>query len=160
MFALITMCPQNETRVILNILYSCKTIEWTLSRDIMMALAIKRIGLHNLLPHLRYVSTLPEITQKPKRDIDELKQRFIDTKDRIPQGIIDAAIDQWQTRLRACVKAKGRHLEHLLWSRHTTGSETGHFRHIKTGSFQSHSHYREEDNITFRLLAPRVFFLS
>jgi len=79
-----------------------------------MALAIKRIGLHNLLPHLRYVSTLPEITQKPKRDIDELKQRFIDTKDRIPQGIIDAAIDQWQTRLRACVKAKGRHLEHLL----------------------------------------------
>jgi len=27
--------------------------------------------------------------QKPKRDIDELKQRLIDTWDRISQGIID-----------------------------------------------------------------------
>jgi len=50
----------------------------------------------------------------------------IDTSDRIAQGIIDKAIDQW---LHACVKAKGRHFEHLLWSNHTTGS------------FQSHSHY-------------------
>ena len=30
----------------------------------------------------------------------------IDTWDRISQGIIDEAIDQWQTRLHACVKAK------------------------------------------------------
>jgi len=44
----------------------------------------------------------------------------IDTWGRIPQGIIDKVIDQWRTRLRACVKAKGRHFEHLLWSRHTT----------------------------------------
>ena len=29
-----------------------------------MALAIKRV--HNLPPHLSYVSTLPDITQKPK----------------------------------------------------------------------------------------------
>jgi len=37
-----------------------------------MALAIiKRI--HNLLPHLSYVSTLPNITQKLKCDTDELK---------------------------------------------------------------------------------------
>jgi len=42
-----------------------------------------------LPPHVSYVSTLPDITQKPKRDIDELKQRLIDTWDRIPQGIID-----------------------------------------------------------------------
>jgi len=51
---------------------------------------------------------------KPKRDNDELKQRLIDTRDRISQGIIDEAIDHWQTRLHACVKAKGRHFEHLL----------------------------------------------
>jgi len=51
---------------------------------------------------------------KPKRDTDKLNQRLIDTWDRILQGIIDKAIDQWQTRLRACVKAKGRHFEHLL----------------------------------------------
>jgi len=54
-----------------------------------MASAIKRI--HNLPPHLWYVSTLPDITQKPKHGIDELKQRLIDTWDRIPQGIVDEA---------------------------------------------------------------------
>jgi len=32
--------------------------------DILKALAIKCV--HNLQPHLSYVSTLPDITQKPK----------------------------------------------------------------------------------------------
>ena len=54
-----------------------------------MTLAIKCT--HNLPPHLSYVSTLPDITQKLKHDIDELKQRLIDTWDCIPQGIIDEA---------------------------------------------------------------------
>jgi len=36
--------------------------------------------------------------------------------DRIPQGIIDEAIDQWQTRLHACVQAKRRHFEHMSGS--------------------------------------------
>jgi len=40
-----------------------------------MTLTIKLV--HNLPPHLSYVSTLPDIS--PKRDIDELKQRIIDT---------------------------------------------------------------------------------
>jgi len=39
---------------------------------------------------------------------------LIDTWDRVHHGIIDETIDQWQTQLRACVKAKGRHFEHLL----------------------------------------------
>jgi len=76
-----------------------------------MTLAIKRV--HNLPPHVSCVSTPPDITQKLKRDTDELKQSFSDIWDRIPQGIIDEAIDQWQTRLSACVNAKGRHFEHL-----------------------------------------------
>ena len=42
-----------------------------------MALAIKRV--HNLPLHFSYVSTLPDITQKQKRDIDELKQMLSDT---------------------------------------------------------------------------------
>jgi len=55
-----------------------------------MALAIKHI--HNLPPHLSYVSTLPDITQKSKHGIDKLMQRLIDTWDRVPeQGIIDEA---------------------------------------------------------------------
>ena len=36
-----------------------------------MALALKHV--HKLPPHLSYVSTLPDITQKLKRDSDELK---------------------------------------------------------------------------------------
>jgi len=36
-----------------------------------MTLAIKCV--HNLPPHLSYVSTLPDITQKLKHDIDKLK---------------------------------------------------------------------------------------
>ena len=55
----------------------------------------------------------------------------IDTWDRIPRGIINEAIDQWQTRLHACVKAKGRHFEHLLWSRYTTDSCQSHL-HTET----------------------------
>jgi len=55
-----------------------------------MALAIKRI--HNLPPHLSRVSTLPDITQKPK--CGELKHRLTDTWDRIAQGIIDEANDR------------------------------------------------------------------
>ena len=31
---------------------------------------------------------------------------LIDTWDRIPDGIIDEATDQWQTRLHACVQLK------------------------------------------------------
>jgi len=58
-----------------------------------MTLAIKCV--YNLPPHLSYVSTLPDITQKLKRHNDEVKQRLIDTWNRIPQGIIDEAIDQW-----------------------------------------------------------------
>ena len=65
--------------------------------------------IHNLPTHLSYVSTLPDITQKPKHSNNELKQRLIDTWDRIPQGFIDEAIDQWQTRLCACAKEKRCH---------------------------------------------------
>jgi len=42
-----------------------------------MTLVVKCI--HNLPHHLSYVSTLPDITQKPKHGINELKQTLIDT---------------------------------------------------------------------------------
>ena len=48
------------------------------------------------------------------RDTADLKQRLIETWFGIPQTVIDEAIDEWGLRLRACVKAKGRHFEHLL----------------------------------------------
>jgi len=57
-----------------------------------MALAIKHLPVRNWPPHLSYVSTLPGITQKLKRDSDELKQRPSDAWGHISQGIIDEAI--------------------------------------------------------------------
>jgi len=103
-------------------------------------LAVSTYKAEQALP-LTETGTLISMTQKQKCETDELKHRLIDILDRIPQGIIDEAIDQWQTRMRACVTAKGRHFEHLLRSSHITSSFHSHFRHIKISSFQSHSHY-------------------
>ena len=57
-------CVPEKWHVILNILFSCNCLlQWNLAGDIVvLALAIKRI--HNLPPHLSYVSTLPDITQQ------------------------------------------------------------------------------------------------
>jgi len=57
--------------------------------------------------------------------------------------MIDKAVDQWRTRLRASVKVKGHHFEHLLWT-------SANFRRDLTGCFQSHSQISEEDNIQNR----------
>jgi len=37
------------------------------------------------------------------RDVDDLKQRLIDVCDSLEQSVVDNAIDQWRSRLRACV---------------------------------------------------------
>ena len=80
-----------------------------------MSLAIKRI--HNLPPHLSYVSTLPDITQKLKHGT-ELKQRLIDTWDRIFRALSMKPVANMAAcmcmSMHACVKAKGRHFKHLL----------------------------------------------
>jgi len=125
--------PKKWDCVICNILYRCKSIlQWNLTCDIPITFAIKCA--HNFPPHISYVSTLPDITQKLKRDIDELKHQrsgqyspghhrqshwpvantaactltswSINARDRIPQGIIDKATDQWQTRLRVHWRAE------------------------------------------------------
>jgi len=40
-------------------------------------------------------------------DVDDLKQRLIDVWDSLEQSAIDDTIDQWRSRLRACVHGKG-----------------------------------------------------
>jgi len=53
-------------------------------------------------------------------DVDELRQHIQSPDcsacawDELDQCIIDKAIKQWRTRLRAYVKAKGGHFEHKL----------------------------------------------
>ena len=59
------------------------------------------------------------VYKKRIKDIDELRARILtvtawDEMDQRIQRIIDAAIRQWRTRLRACIKAKGGHYEHTL----------------------------------------------
>jgi len=91
--------------------------------------------MHNLPPNLSYVSTLPESTQKPKRDTDELNHGLTDTWDHIPHDInnnsnnnIEISIPPWvvtsdvnpltsgkHSRVHVyCVKAKQQHFKHLL----------------------------------------------
>ena len=50
----------------------------------------------------------------PIRDISELRQRLFETWSGMQQSIIDEAVEEWRKRLKACVQAKGGHLEHLL----------------------------------------------
>jgi len=48
------------------------------------------------------------------KDVDELRSRILTAWDELDQHVIDTAVRQWCTRLRACVKAKGRHFERGL----------------------------------------------
>ena len=41
------------------------------------------------------------------KDADELRSRILTVWDELDQRVIDTAVRQWRTRLRACVKAKG-----------------------------------------------------
>ena len=60
-------------------------------------------------------SVLQEQVYKVKvNNVDELCHRIQTVWDELDQRIIDKAIKQWRTRLRACVEAKGGHIEHKL----------------------------------------------
>ena len=47
-------------------------------------------------------------------DVDELKQRLVEVWSGLRQTVVDDAIDEWRIRLRACVRVKRQHNEHLL----------------------------------------------
>jgi len=60
-------------------------------------------------------STMQDRVYRAKvRDVDDLKQRLIDVWDSLEQSIIDDAINQWRSRLRACVHVKGGHFKQSL----------------------------------------------
>jgi len=54
------------------------------------------------------------VYQTSIHNVDDLKRRLIAAWSGIQQSDNDKAIDQWRIWLRACVKANGRHSEHLL----------------------------------------------
>ena len=47
-------------------------------------------------------------------DIYERQQHLLHLWRGLEQSLIDDAVDQWQTRLRACVRASGGHFKHTL----------------------------------------------
>jgi len=47
-------------------------------------------------------------------DVDHLKERLIAEWRRFDQNIIDRAVNQWQERLRGCVRENGGHFEHQI----------------------------------------------
>lgn len=47
-------------------------------------------------------------------NVDELKKRLLDVWHSVHQCVIDSSVDEWRKRLKACVRAQGRHFEHLL----------------------------------------------
>jgi len=55
-----------------------------------------------------------KVYNKQIKDIDELRARILTAWDKMDQRIIDTAVRQWHTRLRACIKAKGGHFKHTL----------------------------------------------
>jgi len=48
------------------------------------------------------------------QDVDELRERIVESWNHLHQSVIDSAVRQWHTRLEACVREKGRHFEHKL----------------------------------------------
>jgi len=55
-----------------------------------------------------------KVYQHRIKDVDELCECIVSAWDALDQRVIDAAVRQWRTRLRACIKAKGGYFEHSL----------------------------------------------
>ena len=54
------------------------------------------------------------VYRAPICDVAELRQRLVNTWSEFQQSVVDDAIDQWRTRLEACVQADGGHFEQHL----------------------------------------------
>jgi len=55
------------------------------------------------------------VYQTKIRNVDALRQRLLNVCSSIDeQDAIDASIDQWHVRLKACVRLGGGHFEHML----------------------------------------------
>jgi len=56
------------------------------------------------------------------KSVNELKQPLVEVWNSLQQNVIDAAINEWRKRLRACVHVDGQHFGHLLLARVTDKS--------------------------------------
>ena len=72
------------------------------------------LKLGTVKPEIMMCETVLNLSTLLIKDIDELHARILTAWDKMDQRIIDKAVRQWRTRLRACIKAKGEHFEHTL----------------------------------------------
>ena len=57
---------------------------------------------------------IEKVYKRRVKDMSELRERIVAARNEHDQRIVDTAVSQWCTRLRACVKALGGHFEHKL----------------------------------------------
>jgi len=68
----------------------------------------------NLVNYKVWGGMQQRVHECPMNSVDELKLRLIDVWNSLQQNVIDAAINEWRKRLRACVHADGQHFGQLL----------------------------------------------
>jgi len=68
----------------------------------------------NLVYYKIWATMQQRVYQTKIRNVDELRHCLLNIWNSIEQ-VIDASIDEWRVRLKACVRSGGGHFEHMMY---------------------------------------------